>query len=163
MSTEVIKDLTNGILQVSREFEAGLPLVWRAWTEPELLDQWWAPKPWRCETISMDFRPGGKWIYAMVGPEGERHAGVQIYSEIQREAWFKGKDAFGDEQGNINEDLPVAVWENTFTSTPKGTLVKTTAKYPNPEALQTVLDMGMEEGLKMAQNNLDELLKQLKV
>lgn len=162
MTAEFVKDLENSTLTVNREFNADLSLVWRAWTEPDLLCQWWAPRPWRCETISMDFRPGGKWVYVMVGPEGERHGGLQVYSEILHEVHFKGNDAFADEQGNINENLPVAIWENTFTPTENGTLVKTVAKYPNPEALQVVLNMGMEEGLKMAQAQLDALLSDLK-
>jgi uncharacterized protein YndB with AHSA1/START domain len=161
MKTEFVKDLEKGTLHVSREFAADLSLVWRAWTEAALLDKWWAPKPWRCETKSMDFRPNGKWIYEMVGPNGERHGGVQIYAEIKKEVYFAGKDAFADEKGNVDENMPVAEWKNTFTQTANGTLVKTEAKYPNKESLVTVLNMGMEEGLKMAQEGLDELLKQL--
>lgn len=162
MKTEIIKDLAQGSLQVKREFNADISLVWRAWTEAELLDQWWAPRPWKCETRHMDFRAGGKWIYEMVGPNGERHSGVQLFDAISREESYSGKDAFADAEGNINEDLPVATWKNRFTPTANGTLVITEARYPNPEALQTVLDMGMEEGIKMAQDGLDELLAELK-
>jgi uncharacterized protein YndB with AHSA1/START domain len=162
MKTFVTKDLKNGVLEVSREFAADVPLVWKAWTEAELLDQWWAPRPWRSETKSMDFRPGGKWIYEMVGPNGERHGAVQIFNEIKKEQFYSGKDAFADATGKINETLPVSDWKNTFIATENGTRVKTIAKYASPEALQTVLNMGMEEGLTMAQRNLDELLIALK-
>lgn len=161
MKTEFIKDLENGTFQAIREFSADVNLVWRAFTEPELLDQWWAPKPWKCETKSMDFKVGGKWLYDMVGPAGERHGAIQIFSEIKPAEFFSGKDAFTDNGGNINEDMPVATWENTFIPTEKGTLVKTFAQYPNPEALQEVLKMGMEQGLGMAQDNLEELLSQI--
>ena len=162
MKTEVTKDLENGVLKVSREFAADVSLVWKAWTQADLLDQWWAPRPWRTETKSMEFKPGGRWVYEMVGPSGERHGAVQIYSEIKKEDFFSGKDAFADSDGKINESLPVADWKNTFKRTPNGTLVITVAKYPSTEALQTVLNMGMEEGLTMAQGNLDELLMHLK-
>lgn len=162
MKTEFIKDLENNTFQAIREFDADLSLVWRAWTEAELLDQWWAPKPWRCETKSMNFKPGGKWIYEMVGPNGERHGGVQIYNEIKIEDFFSGKDAFADSEGKINDDLPVATWKNTFIKTENGTLVKTFAQYPDQESLKTVLEMGMEQGLEMAQNGLDELLAKVK-
>jgi len=57
------KDLKNKRLTVSRAFNAPLELVWKAWTESEILDQWWAPKPYRAETKSMDFRKGGMWAY----------------------------------------------------------------------------------------------------
>ena len=46
----VIKDLPNNRLIVVRDFDAPVDLVWRAWTESELLDLWWAPKPWRAQT-----------------------------------------------------------------------------------------------------------------
>jgi uncharacterized protein YndB with AHSA1/START domain len=162
MKSEFLKDLDKGTLEVAREFKADLSLVWRAWTEAELLDQWWAPKPWKCVTKTMELKPGGKWIYDMVGPNGERHGALQIFEEIKFHVFFSGKDAFADSEGNINEALPVATWRNSFSSTENGTLVRTYAQYPNPEALKTVLDMGMEEGLQMAQNNLEELLAQLK-
>lgn len=57
--------------------------------------------------------------------------------------------------------MPVAKWKNTFTPTDNGTLVITEAKYPNTESLESVLKMGMAEGLSMAQDNLDEVLKSL--
>jgi PhnB protein len=52
----------NNTILVKREFAANLDLVWDAWTKPELLDRWWAPKPYKTETRSMDFREGGHWV-----------------------------------------------------------------------------------------------------
>lgn len=68
MKNEIITDKEKATFQAKREFNANVSLVWRAFTEPELLDQWWAPKPWKCETKSMNFKPNGKWKYEMVGP-----------------------------------------------------------------------------------------------
>lgn len=161
MKPEIIKDFERGQLLVNRAFAADLPLVWKAWTDAQLLEQWWAPKPWKTETKSMNFTPGGKWLYAMVGPEGEKHWAVIQYHEIQHEDYFKAEDAFGDEEGNINTELPGSVWAVTFQSSGKDTLVKIAIQYVNAEALQTILDMGMEEGFSMALDNLDELLKTL--
>ncbi|MFN5417545.1 MAG: SRPBCC domain-containing protein, partial [Flavobacteriia bacterium] len=53
----------NNTVMVKREFAANLELVWEAWTNPEILDLWWAPKPYKTETKSMDFREGGRWLY----------------------------------------------------------------------------------------------------
>src|SRR5690606_24689155 len=92
----------NKTIHVTREFDANLELVWEAWTNPEILDQWWAPKPWRTETKSMDFREGGHWLYAMVGPKGEKHWNMAQYISIENEKYFKAKDGFCDENGNIN-------------------------------------------------------------
>lgn len=161
MNTKIVTDREKATFQAKREFNAPVTLVWRAFTEPELLDQWWAPKPWKCVTQSMDFNPSGKWRYDMVGPNGESHAAIQIFDEIEFEKFFSGIDAFADNLGNINEAMPVAKWKNTFIPTENGTLVITEAKYPNTESLETVLKMGMAEGLSMAQDNLDEVLKAL--
>ena len=55
----------NNTINVKRVFAAALPLVWDAYTNSEILDQWWAPKPWKARTKTMDFREGGHWLYAM--------------------------------------------------------------------------------------------------
>ena len=70
---QIEKDLDNKKMTITRSFDAPVSDVWRAWTESELLDQWWAPKPWKAETKSMDFRVGGYWLYAMVGPDNTKH------------------------------------------------------------------------------------------
>lgn len=162
MNTQIKTDYENFTFQAKREFDAPVSLVWRAYTEKELLDQWWAPKPWKTETKSMDFRPEGKWEYDMVGPNGERHGGIQIFKEIVFEKYFSGIDAFADEQGNVNESMPVATWKNTFIPTENGTMVIVEAIYPNKEALEAVIKMGMDQGVSMAQDNLSELLNKIK-
>ena len=63
------KDLKNRKLTVLRTFDAPLERVWEAWTQGDLLDQWWAPKPYRAITKTMDFREGGYWLYDMHSPE----------------------------------------------------------------------------------------------
>ena len=71
--TTITKDLANKKIIVTREFDAPIEDVWKAWTERNILDEWWAPKPWKARTKSMEFKPGGRWLYAMVGPNGEEH------------------------------------------------------------------------------------------
>ncbi|HMQ06929.1 MAG TPA: SRPBCC domain-containing protein [Saprospiraceae bacterium] len=159
MKTEINTDEKLGTFETKREFNADISLVWRAWTEAELLDQWWAPAPWKCETKVMDFREGGKWIYDMVGPEGERHGGIQLYETIVLHDYFSGKDAFADIEGNINQNLPVCEWRNTFIKTEKGTLVVSLAQYPDQKSLEMVIKMGMAEGLTLAHNQLEDVLR----
>ena len=64
-------DKESLIIKVERSFDAPLDLVWSAWTEADLLDQWWGPKPYKAVTKTMDFSVGGRWLYAMLGPEGK--------------------------------------------------------------------------------------------
>jgi PhnB protein len=73
----------NNTVNVEREFAANLDRVWDAWTKPEILDQWWAPKPYKAVTKSMDFREGGMWFYYMLSPENQKHWCKNNYQKIQ--------------------------------------------------------------------------------
>ena len=70
MNMEFVVDKSKKTVVITAEFPAGRDLVWDAYTRPELLDQWWAPKPYSSRTKAMDFREGGRRFYAMVSPEG---------------------------------------------------------------------------------------------
>ena len=70
-------DKSTKTVSVTREFDADLSLVWDAYTKPEILDQWWAPKPWASKTKVMDFEVGGRRFYAMVSPEGNETWSLQ--------------------------------------------------------------------------------------
>jgi uncharacterized protein YndB with AHSA1/START domain len=155
-------DKENNTITVKREFAAELPVVWDAYTKSEILDRWWAPKPWRARTKSMDFREGGRWHYAMVGPEGEEHWAVANYTAIQNQKKFTGLDAFADADGNVNTDMPQSKWEVTFTDKGPVTLVKIHITYDDLAQLEATLKMGFEEGLRVAMEGLDELLPSLK-
>lgn len=157
--TKVNKDLSNKKITVTKQFNAPPPTVWEAWTTKEVLDQWWAPKPWRAETKSMDFKEGGQWIYAMVGPENERHHAMVEYTKIDSPNSFEGMDAFADEKGNINKDMPQTKWKVDFKKSGSGTQVTATISSESRENLEKLLEMGFEEGFKMGLNNLEEYLE----
>ncbi|HMR18131.1 MAG TPA: SRPBCC domain-containing protein [Sphingobacterium sp.] len=152
----------NSTITVKREFDADLELVWQAWTTAELLDQWWGPKPWRAETKTMDFREGGFWLYAMVGPEGEKHWAKASYISIEKEKSFTAKDGFCDESGTMNPAFPENVWENLFTANDNQTTVNITLTFDKLEDLEQTIAMGFKEGFTMGLNQLDELLLALK-
>ncbi|MEP6705528.1 MAG: SRPBCC domain-containing protein, partial [Acidobacteriota bacterium] len=70
MKMDFIVDKESKTVSITKEFAAELALVWDAYTTPELLDQWWAPKPFMSRTKVLDFKVGGRRFYAMVSPEG---------------------------------------------------------------------------------------------
>lgn len=152
----------NNTVNVTREFDAGLALVWEAWTNPQILDQWWAPKPWKTETVAMDFREGGTWLYYMQGPEGERHYCKNDYETINVQKNFSGLDAFCDENGKTNEDFPRTKWTNSFQQEGETTTVIITAQYASLEDLEKIIAMGFKEGFTMALGNLDSYFESLK-
>lgn len=149
-------------LTVTRTFDAHADLVWRAWTEAALLDQWWAPSPWKSKTKEMAFKEGGIRLYAMCGPNGEEHWGLTTYKTINKPSGFSGEDAFCDSSGIIMEQFPVARFRNIFQENPNSTTVTIVTQYASEDHLKQVIQMGMKEGLSMAFENLDELLNHLK-
>ena len=152
-------DKESNKIQVIREFAAPVSRVWKAWTQQELLDQWWAPKPWTAQTKEMDFREGGKWIYAMVSPEGEKHWARTDFQSVKTLVSFTGLDAFLDEKGNKNTGLPESTWKVEFDeSSITTTLVSVDIEYDSSEDLEKILEMGFIEGFSAALQNLDELL-----
>ena len=148
----------NNTIHIQREFDASLELAWKAWTTAELLDQWWGPKPWRAETKTMDFREGGVWLYAMVGPEGERHWSKASYISIDKEKSFTAKDGFCDENGIMNPAFPQNLWENIFIPKENCVQVDMILTFDTLVDLETNIEMGFKEGMTMGLDQLEELL-----
>ncbi len=156
---DFIVNKENSTVNVISEFSANIELVWDAWTNPEIIDQWWAPKPWRAQTKSMDFRAGGFWLYAMVGPENQQHWGRQDYEKVVLQKCFSGTDSFCDDNGTINAALPKTLFENVFSEANGKTIVTITSKYASLEMLEKIIEMGFKEGFTMALENLDQYLE----
>lgn len=155
-------DKENKTISVKREFSAPVSLIWDAYTKAEILDQWWAPKPWKARTKTMDFREGGHWLYAMVGPQGEEHWALANYIKIQPQKKFAGLDAFANADGTVNKDMPQSEWEVTFSDKGGKTLVEILITYKDLAQLETTIKMGFKEGLSMAMDGLDDLLASMK-
>jgi uncharacterized protein YndB with AHSA1/START domain len=151
-------DEQNNTINVKREFAAPLEKVWAAWTQSDLLDQWWAPKPWTSKTKSMDFTVGGTWLYAMVGPDGTKQWCRADYKSIETQKSFSLTDAFCDADGKINDDFPRSSWENRFEENGGSTVVNMVLKYERLEDLEKIMEMGFKEGFTAGLGNLDELL-----
>lgn len=145
-------------IRVKRSFDAPLELVWAAWTDPQILDLWWAPKPWKTETKSLSFTKGGVWLYAMVGPEGEKHWSLFDYDEIKDQKSFSGLDAFCDENGVILDGKPRMYWKNTFLANGDQTDVDILIEFEKEEDIATIIEMGFKEGFTMGLQNLDDYI-----
>ena len=163
MSTKNEASFTTGAdnrsLKVVRQFDAPVARVWTAWTDASLLDQWWAPKPWKAETKSMDFRPGGMWLYAMVGPnEAERHWSKVSYNVVEPITRFSSTDVFCDENGIENRQLPLSSWDHRFVDQGQQTTVEIHIQFEEEASLKQQVEMGFKQGFTMGMNNLEELL-----
>jgi uncharacterized protein YndB with AHSA1/START domain len=152
------KDIPNKQLTIVRDFDAPVDLVWKAWTERDILDQWWAPKPWKAETKSMDFRTGGQWLYCMAGPNGEQHWCRVDYQAIKPQVSIVSISCFCDEEGHANTDMPTMNWLQQFSHAPHGTTVTVVLTFDSEANLEKIITMGFQQGFTMGLGNLDEYL-----
>ncbi|NVK27822.1 MAG: SRPBCC domain-containing protein [Flavobacteriia bacterium] len=160
MNTQFKEDYENLQLHILRTFSASQERVWDAWTRPELICQWWAPRPWTCEVASMDFSEGGTWLYAMCGPEGEKHWGAMVYQKINPKSRIEAKDAFCDENGKVNKEMPGSSMVIEFRAVSENeTEVLVVSSFESIEAMKQLVEMGAKEGFAMAQDQLEEILQ----
>ena len=145
---------------ITREFDAELPLVWDAFTKPEILDQWWAPKPYASKTKYMNFKEGGRRFYAMVSPEGHESWQIQDYTSIRPKTNFKYFSVFADK--DETPYLPGSNWDLNFTEQDGITKVRITIYNESLERMEKMIEMGFKEGFTMTLNELSELLTTLK-
>lgn len=144
---------------VIREFAADLSLVWDAFTKPEILDQWWAPKPWTSKTKYMDFKVGGRRFYAMVSPEGQERWAIQKYTSISPKTNFKFFNTFADK--DENPELPGSDWDLNFSEQNGTTTVRVSIYNESLARMEKMIEMGFSEGFKTTLNNLEDLLTKL--
>jgi len=152
------KDTENKKLTVVRAFDAPLEQLWKAWTESEILDQWWAPEPYRAETKTMDFREGGSWLYAMVGPEGNKSWCKEAFKTIALRKRITNAVSFCDEEGNETLDFPTMHWKKDFSETGSDTTVTVEITFDKEADMETIIKMGFQEGFTAGLGNLDHYL-----
>jgi len=157
---DFIVDKTKKTVFINREFDADISLVWDAYTKQELLDQWWAPKPWASKTKFMNFEVGGRRFYAMVSPEGrEERWSIQKYTSISPKTNFKMLNAFADK--DENPELPGSEWDFNFSEQNGNTKVSITIYNESLARMEKMIEMGFKEGYAMTMKNLEELLATL--
>jgi uncharacterized protein YndB with AHSA1/START domain len=159
MKMDFIVDKQTKTVSIIKEFAAELSLVWDAYTQAELLDQWWAPKPMTSRTKAMDFEVGGRRFYAMVSPDGDERWAVQKYTSITPKTNFKLFNAFADKDEKLQ--LPGSDWDLNFSEKDGKTKVSISIYNESLERLERMIEGGMREGTEMQLNNLEDLLGKL--
>jgi len=155
---DVTVDKAAKTIFIIREFNAGLPLVWDAFTKQEILDRWAAPAPMRCKTKYMDFKVGGRRFYAMINPEGEERWALQEYTSITPKTNFKLFNCFADK--DENPELPGSDWDHTFSEQNGKTKVHISVFNESLERMERLAE-GFAKGFTIMLNNLDELFATL--
>lgn len=86
---------------ITRLFDAPRDLVWKAWTEPELVMQWWGPGTYTAPSCIIDLRVGGRYLYCMRSPEGKDFWSTGVFQKIVIPEKIVCTDSFADENGNV--------------------------------------------------------------
>jgi uncharacterized protein YndB with AHSA1/START domain len=103
--------------EITRVFDAPRDKVWKAWTEPERLKQWWGPSGFKVHTCKVDLRPGGTFLYGMKGPDGNDVWGKFVYREIKAPERLVFIVSFSDPQGGVTRHPMSPGWPAYILST----------------------------------------------
>jgi uncharacterized protein YndB with AHSA1/START domain len=150
-------DITERELVLQRLFDAPPEKVYRAWTEPELLKQWFAPLPWTTPFAKLDVRPGGANRITMRSPEGEDQPEGGVYLEVMPNRKLVFTDAYLEAW--IPSESPFMTVTLTFE--PEGTKTRYTARvlHWRVEDKKKHEEMGFQAGWGQCADQLAELLK----
>ena len=152
-------DLAAKKIYVSREFNAPIEKVWKAFTDPDILEKWTAPKPWTIETKIWDFTVGGASLYAMVSPEGQKHWVYTKFTAIENGSVILAMGMFCDGDGNPMLDGPKTYRETKFSSIGGNrTKIEMVITFEDESTIKWFVEGGFKEGTTMTFEQLDELL-----
>jgi uncharacterized protein YndB with AHSA1/START domain len=156
---EILKDVEAARMTVVSEWAAPISRVWQLWADPRKLERWWGPPMFPASVVEHDLRPGGRVSYYMTGPQGEQHHGWWRVVAVDEPNRLDLVDGFSDEQGNANDDLPTTEFTVTLAALATGgTLMSIESRFPSTEAMQQMIEMGMEAGLAAAMGQIDAIL-----
>ena len=160
--TDVTTDADNLTMTVVADFAAPVERVWSAYSDPRQLERFWGPPGWPATFTAWDHTVGGKAVYAMNGPRGERSSGSWEFLSIDEPRGFEVIDSFVDENGTPLDGFPAQRMSFAFEPTADGTRMVTTSHFDSVAALEQVVSMGQVEGIKMAMSQLDAVLQDLR-
>ncbi|MFS6530422.1 SRPBCC family protein [Microbacterium aurugineum] len=160
--TDVTTDTENLTMTVVADFAAPIERVWSAYSDPRQLERFWGPPGWPATFTTWDHTVGGRAVYSMNGPRGEKSSGSWEFVSIDEPHGFEVIDSFVDEDGTPLDGFPAQRMSFAFESTADGTRMVTTSHFDSVDALEQVVEMGQVEGIKMAMAQLDAVLQDLR-
>ncbi|MEQ8479919.1 MAG: SRPBCC family protein [Hoeflea sp.] len=150
----------NRELVLDRLIEAPRHAVWRCWTEPELLVQWFTPAPWSTKSADVDLRPGGRFNTVMRDPDGNAHPNAGIYLDIVAGERLVFTDAMTE--GFAPSESPFMVATLTFTDEDNATRYRAVVRHFSKESKLKHEEMGFHPGWNAAADQLEKLAKALR-
>lgn len=155
----VDKDPVANTMTVTSHFNASVERVWQVWQDPRLLERWWGPPTYPATVVDHDLTPGGTVTYFMTSPEGERYRGWWRIRSVEAPHRLEFEDGFADDTGTPNPDMPVTIVRVTIEDRAGGgTQMTIESTFASADAMQQLVEMGMEDGMKAALGQIDALL-----
>ena len=156
--TSVRKDTEQLAMTVTAEYDVTAERAWQLWADPRQLERWWGPPTYPATVEEHDLTPGGHVSYYMTGPEGDQPHGWWNVLEAEPPRLLVIEDGFADETGAPSTTMPTMVMRVEITDRPGGVGMTVVTRFPSLEAMEQLLGMGMEEGLKEAMGQIDAIL-----
>jgi uncharacterized protein YndB with AHSA1/START domain len=157
--TAITKDLEARTMTLTAEFDATPERIWQLWADPRQLERWWGPPTYPATFTKHDLTPGSRIEYHMTGPEGDQPRGYWDVIETEPPHRLVVRDGFANDDGSPNDELPVGEMSVDIREVGGGTTRMTiTSVSPSTEALEQVLAMGQEEGMRQAAGQIDAIL-----
>lgn len=154
----VEKDPATLTMVVTAEFDAPVERVWQLWSDPRQLERWWGPPTYPATVIDHDLVPGGRVTYFMTGPSGDKHHGWWHVLSVDAPHSLEVQDGFADDAGVPNPDLPSTTMRVALSAERGMTQVVMTSTFASSEAMQQLVEMGMEQGIREAAGQMDAIL-----
>ena len=157
--TAVHKDPQSLSMTMEAEFDASVQRVWQLWADPRQLERWWGPPTYPATFTQHDLSPGSRVEYHMTGPEGDQPRGYWDVLEIDPPRSLVVRDGFANDDGSPNDALPAGEMRVAIEEIGDGrTRMSIHSIFPSAEAMEQVLAMGAEEGMKQAMGQIDAIL-----
>ncbi|HVA87180.1 MAG TPA: SRPBCC domain-containing protein [Candidatus Saccharimonadales bacterium] len=157
--TAVRKNPETLTLTTEAEFDASAERVWQLWADPRQLERWWGPPFYPATVTAHDLRPGGRVEYHMTGPTGDQPRGYWEVVRADPPHAIVLLNGLANDDGTPNTDIPLTEYEVTIEAAGRGrTRMTIESIFANPKAMEQLLAMGMEEGLKQAVGQIDAIL-----
>ncbi|RLV53418.1 SRPBCC domain-containing protein, partial [Aeromicrobium phragmitis] len=148
-------------LTVVADFGVPVRRLWDAYVDPRQIEKFWGPPEWPATFTRHDVAPGGRSDYYMTGPDGEKSAGFWEFLSVDPLRSFEVRDGFATDDGSPNPDMPSMRMVFTFEETDRGSRLITTTHFNSVEELEQLVGMGMEDGMRAAMGQIDEVLADL--
>jgi uncharacterized protein YndB with AHSA1/START domain len=159
--TDVRKDPQARTMTLDAEFDSPPERIWELWADPRQLERWWGPPSYPATFTAHDLRAGGRMEYHMTTPEGDQPRGFWEVLEAQAPTRIVVRDGFANADGTPNTDMPLGTMRVSITANGGGrTRMSIESEFPTDEAMEQLLAMGQEEGMKQAVGQIDAILGQ---